>query len=189
MPKNIPEKTFSPEHIRIIIASSLGATFEWYDFSLYASLASNIAKNFFSSLPPGPAFIMALFTFASGLAIRPFGALIFGYIGDKIGRKYSFLATILIMGLATFLVGVLPNYETIGIAAPIMLIVLRCLQGLAVGGEYGGAATYVAEHAPKGRRGLYTGILQSTSSGGWILCLLVIIICQILLGDQRFEVR
>lgn len=169
MPNLDPGKTLSCEHIRIIIASSVGAMLEWYDFSLYATLASNIAKHFFSSLPSGPAFIMALFTFASGLAIRPFGALIFGYFGDKTGRKYTFLATIIIMGVSTFLVGILPNYETIGLAAPIILICLRCLQGLAVGGEYGGAATYIAEHAPPGRRGLYTGLrfLDSYSEIGF----------------------
>lgn len=147
----------SRELIRIIIASCLGSIFEWYDFELYGLLASNIAKNFFSNLSPGSAFVMALFTFASGLALRPLGGLIFGYFGDKIGRKYSFLVTISLMGASTFLVGVLPSYETIGMAAPILLVILRCLQGISAGGEYGGAAIYITEHAPKGKRGLFSG--------------------------------
>lgn len=178
----------SSEHIQVIVASSLGTLFEWYDFSLYASLASNIAQNFFSALPPGSAFVMALFTFAAGVALRPFGALVFGHIGDKIGRKYSFLATIVMMGVSTFLVGLLPTYKTVGIAAPILLFILRCIQGLAVGGEYGGAATYLAEHAPHGKRGYYTGFLQATSSGGFLTCTIIVIVIQATLGRTNFEV-
>lgn len=184
-----PTYTLTSEHIRVIVASSLGTMFEWYDFSLYASLASSIAQHFFSSLPSGSAFVMALFTFAAGVALRPFGSLVFGHVGDKIGRKYSFLVTIVMMGVSTFLVGLLPTYETIGVAAPIMLFVLRCMQGLAVGGEYGGAATYLAEHAPHGRRGFYTGFLQSTTSVGFLVCTIVVILCQAILGRHNFEVK
>src|SRR3954469_15617186 len=140
----------------VIFASSLGTVFEWYDFYLYGSLAAIISKQFFSAVNPTAAFIFALLAFAAGFAVRPFGALVFGRIGDIVGRKYTFLVTILIMGLSTFIVGILPSYATIGIAAPIILIALRLLQGLALGGEYGGAATYVAEHSPQGKRGYYT---------------------------------
>ena len=174
------------EHRKVIIASSLGTVFEWYDFYLYGSLAAVIAVHFFSSLAPGPAFIMALLTFAAGFAVRPFGAIVFGRLGDLIGRKYTFLITIVIMGVSTFLVGVLPTYETIGIAAPIILVVLRCLQGLALGGEYGGAATYVAEHAPMGKRGLYTSFIQTTATVGLFLSLLVILGCRLALGNEAF---
>jgi MFS family permease len=174
-------------HKRVIIASSLGTIFEWYDFYLYGSLAAIIAVHFFSSLPSGSAFIMALLTFAAGFAVRPFGAIVFGRLGDMIGRKYTFLVTIVIMGISTFLVGVLPTYATIGIAAPILLVVLRCLQGLALGGEYGGAATYVAEHAPNGKRGLYTSFIQTTATIGLFLSLLVILGCRTLLGEEAFK--
>ncbi|MGJ4729928.1 MFS transporter [Luteimonas sp. SDU101] len=174
------------EHRKVIVASSLGTVFEWYDFYLYGSLAAVIAVHFFSSLAPGPAFIMALLTFAAGFAVRPFGALVFGRLGDLIGRKYTFLITIVIMGVSTFLVGVLPTYESIGIAAPIILVVLRCLQGLALGGEYGGAATYVAEHAPMGKRGLYTSFIQTTATVGLFLSLLVILGCRLVLGNEAF---
>ncbi|MGJ4804795.1 MFS transporter [Luteimonas sp. SDU82] len=174
------------EHRKVIVASSLGTVFEWYDFYLYGSLAAVIAVHFFSSLAPGPAFIMALLTFAAGFAVRPFGALVFGRLGDLIGRKYTFLITIVIMGVSTFLVGVLPTYESIGIAAPIILVVLRCLQGLALGGEYGGAATYVAEHAPMGKRGLYTSFIQTTATVGLFLSLLVILGCRLILGNEAF---
>ena len=184
-----PTYSLSKKHIRVIIASSLGTIFEWYDFSLYLSLASSIAQNFFSSLPSGSAFVMALFTFAAGVSLRPFGALVFGHIGDKIGRKYSFLVTIVIMGVSTFLVGLLPTYATIGVAAPILLFILRCMQGLAIGGEYGGAATYLAEHAPHGKRGFYTGFLQSTASGGFLVCTIIVILCQAILGKDSFEVK
>lgn len=174
------------EHRKVILASSLGTVFEWYDFYLYGSLAAVIAVHFFSSLAPGPAFIMALLTFAAGFAVRPFGAIVFGRLGDMIGRKYTFLVTIVIMGVSTFLVGVLPTYATIGIAAPILLVILRCLQGLALGGEYGGAATYVAEHAPHGKRGLYTSFIQTTATVGLFLSLLVILGCRLLLGNEAF---
>jgi MFS family permease len=177
------------EHIRIIFASSLGTLFEWYDFSLMSLLASNIAKHFFSSLPKGSAFVMALFTFSIGVVLRPLGSLIFGHIGDKTGRKYSFLVTISMMGISTFLVGLLPTYEKIGSAAPILLFLLRCVQGIAVGGEYGGAAIYLAEHAPKNKRGFYTGFLQATAGGGFLLCVMVVILCQTVVGKENFEVN
>ncbi|MEZ5543781.1 MAG: MFS transporter [Lysobacteraceae bacterium] len=174
-------------HKRVIIASSLGTIFEWYDFYLYGSLAAVIAAHFFSSLPSGSAFVMALLTFAAGFAVRPFGAIVFGRLGDLIGRKYTFLVTIVIMGLSTFLVGVLPTYASIGIAAPILLVLLRCLQGLALGGEYGGAATYVAEHAPMGKRGLYTSFIQTTATVGLFLSLLVILGVRTWLGEEAFR--
>ncbi len=169
-------------HKRVIFASSLGTVFEWYDFYLYGSLAAIIAKQFFSGLNPTSAYIFALLAFAAGFAVRPFGALLFGRFGDMIGRKYTFLVTIVIMGSSTFLVGCLPNYASIGVAAPIILIALRLLQGLALGGEYGGAATYVAEHAPPGKRGLYTSWIQTTATLGLFLSLVVILICRLSLG-------
>ena len=143
-----PDRPMTPEEKRVIFASSLGTVFEWYDFYLYGSLAAVIAAQFFSGVNPTAGFIFALLAFAAGFAVRPFGALVFGRLGDLVGRKYTFLVTITIMGLSTFVVGLLPNYAAIGIAAPVILIALRLLQGLALGGEYGGAATYVAEHAP-----------------------------------------
>ena len=161
--------------------------FEWYDFYLYGSLAAIIAKQFFTALNPTSGFIFALLAFAAGFAVRPFGALLFGRLGDMIGRKYTFLVTIVIMGLSTFLVGVLPSYATIGVAAPIILITLRLLQGLALGGEYGGAATYVAEHAPHGKRGLYTSFIQTTATLGLFLSLLVILGCRYYFGKDAFE--
>ena len=175
------------EHVRVIGASSLGTVFEWYDFYLYGSLAPIIAFHFFSSLAPGAAFIMALLTFAAGFAVRPFGALVFGRLGDLIGRKYTFLITIAIMGFSTLAVGLLPTYNTVGIAAPIMLVLLRCLQGLALGGEYGGAATYVAEHAPHGKRGLYTSFIQTTATVGLFLSLLVILLVRTGVGEEAFK--
>ena len=181
-----PSGGITKEHRKVILASSLGTVFEWYDFYLYGSLAAVIAVHFFSSLAPGPAFIMALLTFAAGFAVRPFGAIVFGRLGDLIGRKYTFLITIVLMGISTFLVGVLPTYASIGIAAPIILVVLRCLQGLALGGEYGGAATYVAEHAPNGKRGLYTSFIQTTATVGLFLSLLVILGCRLILGNEAF---
>ena len=174
-------------HKRVIIASSLGTVFEWYDFYLYGSLAAIIAKQFFTALNPTSGFIFALMAFAAGFAVRPFGALVFGRLGDMIGRKYTFLVTIVLMGLSTFHVGILPTYATIGIAAPIILIILRLLQGLALGGEYGGAATYVAEHAPMGKRGLYTSFIQTTATLGLFLSLLVILGCRLWLGNEAFE--
>lgn len=174
-------------HKRVIFASSLGTVFEWYDFYLYGSLAAIIAKQFFTALSPTSGFIFALLAFAAGFAVRPFGALVFGRLGDLIGRKYTFLVTIVLMGLSTFLVGILPSYETIGIAAPIILITLRLLQGLALGGEYGGAATYVAEHAPPGKRGLYTSFIQTTATLGLFLSLLIILGCRTWLGSEEFD--
>ena len=174
-------------HKKVIFASSLGTVFEWYDFYLYGSLAAIIAKQFFSALNPTSGFIFALLAFAAGFAVRPFGALVFGRLGDMIGRKYTFLVTIVIMGVSTFLVGVLPSYASIGIAAPVILISLRLLQGLALGGEYGGAATYVAEHAPQGKRGLYTSFIQTTATLGLFLSLLVILGCRYFLGSEAFE--
>ena len=172
---------------KVIFASSLGTVFEWYDFYLYGSLAAIIARQFFSGLNDTSAFIFALLAFAAGFAVRPFGALVFGRMGDLLGRKTTFLVTILIMGLSTFLVGILPSYASIGVAAPIILIVLRLLQGLALGGEYGGAATYVAEYAEDHRRGYATSWIQTTATGGLFLSLLVILGCRLTLGNEAFE--
>jgi MFS family permease len=170
----------------VILASSLGTVFEWYDFYLYGSLASIIGAQFFSAYPPATRDIFALLAFAAGFLVRPFGAIVFGRIGDIVGRKYTFLVTIMIMGLSTFIVGLLPNAATIGIAAPIILIALRLLQGLALGGEYGGAATYVAEHAPMGKRGYYTSFIQTTATLGLFLSLLVILFTRSALGEKDF---
>ncbi|HSC78772.1 MAG TPA: MFS transporter [Chitinolyticbacter sp.] len=172
---------------RVIFASSLGTVFEWYDFYLYGSLAVIIAKHFFAGVNETTAFIFALLAFAAGFAVRPFGAIVFGRLGDMIGRKYTFLITILIMGTSTAIVGILPGYATIGVAAPVILIVLRLLQGLALGGEYGGAATYVAEHAPHGKRGLFTSFIQTTATLGLFLSLLVIWVCRNSFGQEDFE--
>jgi MFS family permease len=171
-------------HRRVIAAASLGTMFEWYDFYLYGSLAAIIGKQFFVGVNETTAFIFALLAFAAGFAVRPFGALIFGRLGDLAGRKHTFLITIVIMGVATALVGVLPGQASIGVAAPIILITLRLLQGLAVGGEYGGAATYIAEHAPPGRRAYYTSWIQITATAGMILSLIVILSCRWLLGEH-----
>ncbi len=171
-------------HRRVIFASSLGTVFEWYDFYLYGSLAAIISRQFFAGVNETTAFIFALLAFAAGFAVRPFGALIFGRLGDMIGRKHTFLITIVIMGISTAVVGILPNYASIGVAAPIILVALRLLQGLALGGEYGGAATYVAEHAPAGKRGLYTSWIQTTATLGLFLSLLVILACRTLLGAE-----
>src|SRR6201993_2468883 len=176
----------TPEERRVIFASSLGTVFEWYDFYLYGSLAAIIAKKFFSGTDPNTAFIFALLAFAAGFIVRPFGALVFGRLGDMIGRKYTFLVTILIMGGSTFIVGLLPSYAQIGIAAPVILVTLRILQGLALGGEYGGAATYVAEHAPEGKRGAYTSWIQTTATVGLLLSLLVILGTRTGLGEADF---
>jgi len=169
---------------KVIFASSLGTVFEWYDFYLYGSLAAIISKQFFAGVNETTAFIFALLAFAAGFAVRPFGAIIFGRLGDMIGRKYTFLITILIMGLSTAIVGMLPSYASIGVAAPIILISLRLLQGLALGGEYGGAATYVAEHAPTGKRGYYTSFIQTTATLGLFLSLLIILGCRLALGKE-----
>ncbi|MCF8148440.1 MAG: MFS transporter [Sulfuritalea sp.] len=176
----------SAEEKKVIFASSLGTVFEWYDFYLYGSLAAIIAKQFFSGLDEGSAFIFALLAFAAGFIVRPFGAIFFGRLGDMIGRKYTFLVTILIMGLSTFIVGILPNYAAIGAAAPVILIALRMLQGLALGGEYGGAATYVAEHAPHGKRGAFTSWIQTTATLGLFLSLMVILGTRTIIGEEAF---
>ena len=172
----------------VILASSLGTVFEWYDFYLYGSLASIIGAQFFSAYPPATRDIFALLAFAAGFLVRPFGAIVFGRIGDIVGRKYTFLVTILIMGLSTFIVGLLPNAATIGFAAPVILIALRLAQGLALGGEYGGAATYVAEHAPQGKRGYYTSFIQTTATLGLFLSLLVILFTRTAIGEADFAV-
>jgi MFS family permease len=168
----------------VVFASSLGTVFEWYDFYLYGSLAAIIAKQFFSGVNETAGFIFALAAFAAGFIVRPFGALVFGRLGDLVGRKYTFLITILIMGVSTFGVGLLPTYAAIGIAAPVILVLLRILQGLALGGEYGGAATYVAEHAPDNKRGLYTSWIQTTATLGLFLSLLVILGCRTYFGPE-----
>jgi len=182
----VAARPMSAEEKKVIFASSLGTVFEWYDFYLYGSLAAIIAKQFFSGLDEGSAFIFALLAFAAGFIVRPFGALVFGRLGDMIGRKYTFLVTILIMGLSTFIVGILPNYATIGVAAPVILIALRMLQGLALGGEYGGAATYVAEHSPMGKRGAYTSWIQTTATLGLFLSLMVILGTRTMIGEAAF---
>ena len=170
----------------VILASSLGTVFEWYDFYLYGSLAPIIGAQFFSAYPPATRDIFALLAFAAGFLVRPFGAIVFGRIGDIVGRKYTFLVTILIMGLSTFIVGLLPNAATIGFAAPVILIALRLAQGLALGGEYGGAATYVAEHSPQGKRGYYTSFIQTTATLGLFLSLLVILFTRTAIGEAEF---
>ncbi len=179
-------RPMSAEEKKVIFASSLGTVFEWYDFYLYGSLAAIIAKQFFSGLDEGTAFIFALLAFAAGFIVRPFGAIFFGRLGDLIGRKYTFLVTILIMGVSTFIVGILPNYASIGVAAPVILIGLRLLQGLALGGEYGGAATYVAEHAPHDKRGAYTAWIQTTATLGLFLSLMVILATRTIIGEEAF---
>jgi len=182
---NLPlyESGIDKSHRRVIFASSLGTVFEWYDFYLYGSLAAIMSKQFFSGVNETTGFIFALLAFAAGFAVRPFGALVFGRLGDLVGRKYTFLITIVIMGLGTALIGVLPSYAQAGVIAPIALLALRLLQGLALGGEYGGAATYVAEHAPHGKRGLYTSWIQTTATLGLFLSLLVILFTRSLLGS------
>ncbi|MDR6608028.1 MFS transporter [Pseudomonas synxantha] len=182
-----PHHGITREERKVIFASSLGTVFEWYDFYLYGSLAAIIAKHFFAGVNETTSFIFALLAFAAGFAVRPFGAIVFGRLGDMIGRKHTFLITIVIMGVSTAVVGLLPGYATIGVAAPIILISLRLLQGLALGGEYGGAATYVAEHAPKGKRGYFTSWIQTTATLGLFLSLLVILACRTVLGTEAFE--
>ena len=175
------------EERKVILASSLGTVFEWYDFYLYGALAAVIGAQFFSQYPEGVRNIFALIAFAAGFLVRPFGALVFGRLGDLVGRKYTFLVTIVIMGASTFIVGILPTAATIGYAAPVILIILRLLQGLALGGEYGGAATYVAEHAPNGRRGFYTSFIQITATAGLFLSLLVILFTRQIVGNDAFN--
>jgi MFS family permease len=174
------------EERKVIVASSAGTVFEWYDFYLAGSLAANIAANFVPGDNDTAKFIFVLFGFAAGFAVRPFGALFFGRLGDLIGRKYTFLVTMTIMGIATFVVGLLPGYKTIGYAAPVLFIIMRLLQGLALGGEYGGAATYVAEHAPQGRRGFYTSWIQTTATVGLFLSLVVILTLRLSMSPEAF---
>src|SRR5688572_20641904 len=171
----------------VILASSLGTVFEWYDFYLYGLLATIISAQFFSGVNETTAFILALAAFAAGFAVRPFGALLFGRIGDLVGRKNTFLVTMAIMGLSTFAVGLLPSYASAGVAAPILLVILRLLQGLALGGEYGGAATYVAEHAPDHKRGFYTSFIQTTATLGLFTSLLVILVVRAMVGEEDFK--
>jgi MFS family permease len=173
---------------KVIFASSLGTVFEWYDFYLFGTLYVIIGKQFFTALNDTSQVIFAFLAFAAGFAVRPLGAIVFGRLGDLVGRKYTFLITILFMGLSTFVVGLLPNYDTLGIAAPILLIGFRLLQGLALGGEYGGAATYVAEHAPVGKRGAYTSWIQTTATLGLLLSILVIVGTRTWLGEAEFAV-
>jgi MFS family permease len=177
---------FVPEEKRVIFASSLGTVFEWYDFYLYATLAPFFAALFFPKGNDTAALLSSFATYAAGFLVRPFGALVFGRVGDIVGRKYTFLVTITVMGASTFLVGLLPTYATIGWAAPVVLVLLRLLQGLALGGEYGGAATYVAEHAPENRRGYDTSWIQTTATLGFFLALLVILVCRLSLAKEAF---
>jgi hypothetical protein len=179
-------RPMSAEERKVIIASSAGTVFEWYDFYLAGSLAANISQNFVPGTNDTAKFIFVLFGFAAGFAVRPFGALFFGRLGDLIGRKYTFLVTMTIMGLATFIVGLLPGFKSIGYAAPVLFIACRLLQGLALGGEYGGAATYVAEHAPQGRRGFYTSWIQTTATVGLFLSLVVILTLRLSMTPEAF---
>src|SRR5271170_3322869 len=170
----------------VIFASSLGTVFEWYDFYIYGTLAVFLAKYFFSNVPANVGFIFALLAFAAGFAVRPFGALIFGRLGDLVGRKYTFLITMTLMGIGTFFIGLLPGFASWGIAAPVVLIGLRLVQGLALGGEYGGAAIYVAEHAPRNKRGYYTSWIQTTSTLGLFMALLLILAIRTWMGEESF---
>src|SRR5512141_396530 len=176
----------SKEETRVIFASSLGTVFEWYDFYLYATLAPFFAALFFPKGNETAALMSAFATYAAGFLIRPFGALVFGRVGDLVGRKYTFLVTILVMGFSTFAVGLLPTYASIGWAAPVLMVSLRLLQGLALGGEYGGAATYVAEHAPDSSRGYATSWIQTTATLGFFLSLAVIGGCRIAMDPKAF---
>ena len=186
MPARTAPRPMTREEKKVILASSAGTIFEWYDFYLYGSLAAVIGAQFFSAFPEATRNVFALLAFAAGFLVRPFGALFFGRLGDLIGRKYTFLMTILIMGVSTFVVGLLPSYETIGWIAPVTLILLRMLQGLALGGEYGGAVVYVAEHAPNDRRGFYTSWIQTTATLGLLLSLMVILAVRSWTGEQAF---
>ncbi len=186
---NAAKTPMTREEKKVILASSLGTIFEWYDFYLYGSLAAIIGAQFFSNYPEATRNVFALLAFAAGFLVRPFGALVFGRLGDLVGRKHTFLITIVIMGLSTFIVGCLPGYEVLGWVAPVALIALRMLQGLALGGEYGGAATYVAEHAPKGRRGFFTAWIQTTATLGLLLSLIVILFTQIYVNANYPEVE
>src|SRR5579864_9067195 len=182
----VRSRGMTAEERKVIFASSLGTVFEWYDFYIYGTLGSFLAKYFFSNVPPNVAFIFTLLAFAAGFAVRPFGALIFGRFGDMIGRKYTFLITMSLMGVGTFFIGLLPGYDSWGIAAPIVLIGLRLIQGLALGGEYGGAAIYVAEHAPRNKRGYYTSWIQTTATLGLFLALLLILGIRNWMGEAAF---
>src|ERR1700728_618950 len=175
------------DEMKVILASSLGTVFEWYDFFLYGSLAVIIGAKFFGQFDENTRNIFALLAFAAGFLVRPFGAIVFGRLGDLVGRKYTFLITIIIMGSSTFVVGILPTSDQVGFVAPLILIALRLLQGLALGGEYGGAATYVAEHAPMGKRGYYTSFIQTTATLGLFLSLLVILFTRKFLGTDAFD--
>lgn len=185
--KQKPAAGMTRSEKRVVFAASLGTVFEWYDFYLVGALAIQISRHFFSGVNPTAAFIFTLLSFAAGFAVRPLGALVFGRLGDLVGRKYTFLVTIVIMGAATFVIGLLPGYASIGIAAPIIFIGMRMLQGLAIGGEYGGAVTYVAEHAPNGRRGAWTSWIQSTASLGLLLSLGLILFLRHLIGEEQFS--
>ena len=180
-------RPMTKEERKVIIASSAGTVFEWYDFYLAGSLAANIEQTFVPGTNDTAKFIFVLFGFAAGFAVRPFGALFFGRLGDLIGRKYTFLVTMVVMGLATFVVGLLPGYDSIGYLAPTIFIACRLLQGLALGGEYGGAATYVAEHAPPGRRGFYTSWIQTTATVGLFLSLVVILTLRLAMTPETFN--
>src|ERR1043165_4702577 len=171
---------------KVITASSVGTLIEWYDFYIFGSLSTIIASKFFPAPNPAAALLSTLATFAAGFIVRPFGALVFGRLGDLIGRKYTFLLTLVLMGGSTFLIGLIPSYQSIGYAAPILVLILRLVQGLALGGEYGGAATYVAEHAPKGKRGYYTSWIQTTATVGLFMALLIILGIRTAMGETEF---
>ena len=184
--RSLAPQGMTAEERKVIFASSLGTVFEWYDFYIYGTLGVFLAKYFFSNVPPNVAFIFTLLAFAAGFAVRPLGALVFGRIGDMVGRKYTFLVTMTLMGVGTFFIGVLPSYAQWGIAAPIVLIGLRLIQGLALGGEYGGAAIYVAEHAPPGKRGYYTSWIQTTATLGLFMALLLVLGVRTVMGEEAF---
>ena len=171
---------------KVIFASSAGTLIEWYDFYIFGSLATILATQFFPKGNPTAALLSTLATFATGFIVRPFGALVFGRMGDLVGRKHTFLLTLLMMGMSTFIIGLIPNYETIGVFAPILLVLLRLIQGLALGGEYGGAATYVAENSPNGRRGYYTSFIQTTATLGLFVSLLIILFTRGSMGEAAF---
>ena len=182
------EVTLDPKRDRLVItASSLGTVFEWYDFFVYGILAALIGKLFFPADNPTAATLASLAIFGAGFGVRPFGAILFGYFGDKIGRKYTFLVTITLMGVATAAIGLLPTFETAGVWAAGLLLLMRCLQGLALGGEYGGAAIYVAEHAPDGKRGQYTSWIQASVAGGFLLAVIVVLVTRESMSTEAFE--
>jgi MFS family permease len=183
---SVPKAAMTSSDRLVVFASSLGTVFEWYDFLVVGALASEIARHFFSGVDPAAAYIFTLLGFAAGFAVRPLGAVVFGRLGDLVGRKYTFVITIVLMGIATFAIGLVPDFATIGIAAPVLFVGLRMLQGLAIGGEYGGAATYVAEHAPHGHRGAWTSWIQTTGSAALLMSLGVILSLRGALGDKAF---